>query len=129
MQLDGKEVYGKLLVIDLKNCDTRYFTRKYLQLYFDELCGRINMHQCEMHFWDDEGVPEELKQTEDHTTGISAVQFILTSNITVHTLSKLNKAFIDIFSCKDFDAHDAIFFTTQFFEGEVSQKPTILARV
>lgn len=120
--------YGKELILDIHNCDVATFTRHYIQLYFDELCGLIDMTQCKMHFWDDEDVPEELKQTEDHTTRISAVQFILTSNITIHTLSKLNKVFINIFSCKSFNHEEAEFFTQEFFEGKVV-KSTVIDRI
>ena len=63
------EGYGKELILDLHECDVSTFTRESIQNYFDELCKLIDMKQCEMHFWDDENVAEEDKQTSPHTTG------------------------------------------------------------
>lgn len=76
------------------------------------------MQRCELYFWDDLETPEEEKQTEEHTVGTSAVQFILTSNITIHTLDKLGKVFINIFSCKDFDS-DKVSGFTKWFGGKI----------
>jgi len=109
--------YGKELIIDLHKCDVSKFNRKDIEQYFIELCKLIDMERCDLHFWDDEGVPEEDKQTLPHTKGISAVQFILTSNITIHTLDLLENAYINIFSCKDFDFQTTLAFSKDFFGG------------
>lgn len=52
--------------------------------------------------------------------GYSAMQFIETSSITVHCDEVGNRAFIDIFSCKDFDEKKAVEFSTKFFEAQKS---------
>ena len=109
--------YGKELIIDLHDCDAAKFTRKSIKLFFQELCELIDMEACDLHFWDDVGVPEELKQTEAHTKGTSAIQFILTSNITIHTLDLLGNVYLNIFSCKDFDADKATEFSCLWFDG------------
>jgi S-adenosylmethionine decarboxylase len=112
--------YGKELIIDLHGCNVNTFNRKSLRKYFKEICKLIDMQRAKLVFWDDIGVPEDQKQTLPHTTGTSAVQFILTSNITVHTLDKLGNVYVNIFSCKDFDSNVALKFTRTFFEGKVS---------
>jgi len=119
------EYYGKELIIDLYNCDTMKFNRKSLKRYFKELCDLIDMQRCKLVFWDDVGVPEENKQTLPHTTGTSAVQFILTSNITIHTLDLMGNAYINIFSCKDFNSDSAENFTRKYFHAKVKQSITI----
>ena len=58
------------------------------------------MEKCEVHFWDDVGVPLEEQQTLPNTKGTSAVCFILTSTIVVHTLDLLRAVYVNIFSCK-----------------------------
>ena len=95
--------YGHELILDLHGCDVSTFTRASLDDYFEKLCKAIDMQKCERYFWDDLGVPEEQRQTSPHTQGTSAVQFILTSNITIHTLDLLGAVYINIFSCKAFD--------------------------
>ncbi len=113
-------MYGKELILDLHECDVKKMTRPYIREYFEQLCEKIDMKRCDLHFWDDEGVAEEDKQTSPHTTGVSAVQFILTSNITIHTLSLLKKVFINVFSCKEFDAPLVRIFSKEWFGGYIA---------
>ena len=115
------ENYGKELILDLHDCDCELFTREHISLYFRQLCVLIDMEACDLHFWDDVGVPEEEKQTNPKTKGTSAIQFILTSNITIHTLDLRSQVYVNIFSCKHFDAGVAELFTAQFFRGNVVQ--------
>jgi len=61
----------------------------------------------------------EEQQTEPHAVGTSAVCFILTSTIVIHTLDILEKVFVNIFSCKTFDPDVASKFTAEWFKGEV----------
>lgn len=110
--------YGFELIMDLHECDVSKFNRKSLENYFTELCNAINMKKCECYFWDDVGVPVEDRQTSPHTKGTSAVQFILTSSIVVHTLDLLEAAYINIFSCKSFDKNKAEKFTQIWFGAE-----------
>lgn len=111
--------YGKELILDLHNCNPQKFNRKELKRYFKELCILIDMHPTKLVWWDDVGVAENEKQTQAHTKGTSAVQFIITSSIVIHTLDILKSVYINIFSCKDFSAEVALKFTKDFFEGEV----------
>lgn len=80
------------------------------------------MVQCELHFWDDIGVPEDERQTSPHTQGTSAVQFILTSNITIHTLDQLGAVYLNIFSCKPFDANIACHVIRSHFSGTIANR-------
>lgn len=121
-------MYGLELILDLKDCDVNTFARDSIGIYFDELCKLINMGQGDRHFWDDEGLPPEECQTNPKTTGVSAVQFILTSTIVVHTLTKLGTAYVNIFSCKDFDTDIAEDFTRQWF-GAKECNATIVERL
>ena len=114
--------YGTELIIDLHRCDTGKFSRKELKRYCRELCAAIEMTPCKLVFWDDVGVPEKDKQSLPHTKGTSAVQFILTSNITIHTLDISGNAYINIFSCKNFDSRKAMKLTADFFGGKIVNK-------
>lgn len=62
-------------------------------------------------------MPPEEQQTEPHLKGTSAVQFIMTSNIVIHTLDLLKAVYINVFSCKEFDADVAREFTERWFKG------------
>ena len=119
--------YGYELVLDLHGCNPRRFNRKDIDDYFTELCQRIDMQKCEVHFWDDVGVQPEERQTYPHTKGTSAVCFILTSSIVIHTLDILKTVYVNIFSCKDFDPDLAAAFTRDWFEAATCE-PTFLTR-
>jgi len=107
--------YGYELILDLHGCDISTFNRASLRRYFAKLCKAIDMKRCEVYFWDDYGVPAKEKENLPHTKGTSAVQFILTSNITIHTLVLLKAAYINIFSCKQFDRKVAEQITKEWF--------------
>ena len=115
------ESYGKELILDLGDCDPSLFTRTEIRRFFTVLCSRINMEICDLHFWDDLDTPEEEKETEPHLKGTSAVQFIKTSNITIHTLDLLSAVYLNIFSCKDFDPTAAAAFCAQWFRGRITK--------
>ena len=113
------EIYGKELILDLHYCDPTTFNRKTIKKYFVELCDLIDMERCKLSWWDDHGLPPEECQTEPHLKGTTAVQFILTSNIVIHTLDLMGAVYVNIFSCKDFDPEVAAEFTAKWFKGKV----------
>ena len=118
-------VYGFELVLDLQGCNVELFNREYLDEYFTALCDLIKMEKCEVYFWDDLGVPEEEQQTLPYTKGTSAVCFILTSTIVIHTLDLLGAVFVNIFSCKSFDSDIAAEFTSNWFKASSHNKTFI----
>lgn len=110
-----RERYGQELILDLHDCDSDRFTRLAIEQFCEELCKLIEMERCDLHFWDDMGVPPEEQQTHPKTKGTSAVQFILTSTIVIHTLDLMKAAYVNIFSCKEFDTDAAAKFTATWF--------------
>lgn len=113
--------YGFELILDIHDADPSKFNRKDTRLFFKELCDLIGMQREDLHFWDYEGQPDEYTLAPDHLKGVSAIQFIKTSNITIHTLDVLKKIFINIFSCKRFDPDIARKFASDYFSGKVVQ--------
>ena len=89
--------YGKELILDLYGCDVSKFNREELKAYFKGLCKIIDMQPCLLTFWDDKWTwlwkliyfwDKTIQNAEEsHTKGTSAVQFILTSNVTIHPSS------------------------------------------
>jgi len=109
--------YGMELILDLHECDEKQFNRSSISEYFERLCVLIDMQREDLHFWDDEGLSEEDKQTSPHTQGTSAVQFILTSSIVIHALDQLKAVYINIFSCKEYDPKVAEKFSVEWFSA------------
>lgn len=122
------KAYGKELILDLHDCDTAKFNRESLSKFLVELCDDIlKMERCDLHFWDYQGDPEGYKAAPDHLAGTSAIQFITTSNVTIHTLDRIGSVYLNIFSCADFDYVDTIIFCKDFFKAH-KWHPRLLER-
>ena len=113
--------YGMELILDLRDCDTSLFRRKHLKRYINELCELIDMTQCKLTWWDYFWWPKIFRDPNPKTYGTSVVQFIMTSNITIHSLDKLGTVYLNIFSCKEFDFEKTVRFTQNWFKGEITQ--------
>ncbi len=113
------ESFGTEFIVDLHECTVENFTRESIAKFFVDLCVFIDMERCDLHFWDYEGYPDEYKDAPDHLKGISAVQFIKTSNITIHTLDVLKRVYLNVFSCKYFNHGKVRAFALNYFGGKV----------
>jgi S-adenosylmethionine decarboxylase len=114
--------YGLELVIDLKDCDLSDLSKEKLTRFFVELCKRIDMtRHGEPMFWED-------YSSTPHLNGISAIQFIETSDVVCHALPLLKAIYLNIFSCKEFDTDDALTFCKEFWNTS-SENHTVITRV
>ena len=107
------DTFGMEVVLDLYNCNpetTR--SKEKLQEYARKLCKVIEMTPY--------GAPyaERFGLNEAKTAGYSIVQLIETSSITGHFSEERNSAYINIFSCKEFDPKQAAEFSRKFFEAD-----------
>ena len=112
-------IYGKELILDMHNCNPKKFTRYQINKFFKKLCIEINMEACKVSWWDYKNYSKEYEKAPVHLKGTSAIQFISTSNITIHTLDVMERVYLNIFSCKEFNSLDAMIFCKEFFEGEI----------
>ena len=110
-------MYGKELIIDFYKCDKSCkFNREDIEDFLIQLCELVDMQREDLHFWDYLGVPkEDIPYDQPHLIGTSAVQFITTSDIVIHSLDILEECYINLFTCKPFDELKAIKFIVEFF--------------
>jgi len=114
--------YGQELIIDLHDANPQKFSRESIRDFCEEMCFDIlDVSPEVLHFWDDEGLPEDQKQTDPKKKGTTAIQFLLTSNITIHTLDTLKAVYINVFVCREFDSEGCFHFAREFFEARVAQ--------
>lgn len=108
-----KKIFGYELILDLYGCDKNVITsRKKLKEYVDSLCKLIKMKQFGKTL-----IPY-FGQKAAHTKGYSLVQLIETSSITGHFSDYWQTAYINIFSCKQYDHKKAEDFTRNFFKAK-----------
>ena len=124
----SQKAYGFELILDLHKCEVSTFNRKSLKGFFEKLCDAIGMEREDLHFWDYDGIPDKDLPSEAHLLGTSAVQFIKTSNVVVHTLDLLEAVYVNIFSCKEYDAGIAEQITREWF-GAKECKTHFLERI
>ncbi len=106
-------MWGKHLIIDMSAGDkSAVRSGPVIAEFVRELVDAIGMKAY--------GGPV-LKHFAEHVpeaAGYSLVQLIETSAITGHFCDKSGDAYIDIFSCKDFDAAVAVSVVERFFKPE-----------
>ena len=110
--------WGQLTAIDLHKCRSDLLTSaSVLSDFCKEICKEIGMVRY--------GEPIIKRFGEGDLEGYSAMQFIHTSTVVVHLDEFAGRAFIDIFSCKEFDAENAVNFSKNFFGAENVKSSTI----
>ena len=111
--------WGKSLAIDLHGCSDKQLTDAAgLKAFIGDLVKAVDMIAHGECIIDRFGIGD-LK-------GYSAMQFIETSSITVHLDEKGKRAFIDIFSCKDFDTEKAKKLSKEYFGAKTIKSTTLL---
>ncbi len=112
-------LYGYSSILDVVECDPSTFTRASIEEFLVTLCKAIDMEREDLHFWDYKGDPEGYAAAPAHLRGTSAVQFIKTSSIVIHTLDDLKVVFIDLFSCKRYEPYTVNAVVESHFKGRV----------
>ncbi len=118
--------YGKELIVDLYGCDASLFTRTSIRLFWLGLCKLTAMQPEDFHFWDYEGYPEEEAEAPIHLRGTSGIQFITTSNITIHTIDLAEECLINLFTCKEFKQYEALSYMKDWFRAKSADSVCIL---
>ena len=116
------EKYGMELIIDLHGCDTVKMQKENIDVFFAELCSLSDMTPVGTpKYWIENSNNPKLK-------GLSGIQFIKTSSILIHTLDLTRSAYINFFSCKDFNVSDVLAYIEEFFNCS-SIEHTLINRI
>lgn len=114
-------LFGMELILNVYDCSLEVISSaKKLKEYAQTLCKVIDMIPY--------GKPlvPYFGEKELHTKGYSLVQLIETSSITGHFSEYYKTAYINIFSCKDFDPKKAAEFTKEFFQAKKVTKKFVI---
>ncbi len=111
LSVESPKPWGQSVCIDCYDCDAASIRdADKIKLFSQQLVEHIQMKAfgpCHVvHFGQDARV-----------AGFSMFQLIETSCISAHFSNQSQAAYIDIFSCKDFDANAAAKFCKQFFQA------------
>ena len=112
-----REDYGQEAIIDLHDVDKDLFDTKIIRKFVEELCDSINMRRGPIYVWGNDKSLGTMHNPK--ADGISCVQFLYSSSISIHALDELRKIYINIFSCENFDAEKVKEFTLETFGGNI----------
>lgn len=108
-----KEVFGPHVTIDLKGCPKNVLSN--YNLHFDFLKSLPTLIQMtpitQPYVFPYSGLVPEDK-------GITGIVIIAESHISIHSFEEKGFAFIDIFSCKEFDVDKAVKIIIDTFKPE-----------
>lgn len=108
------KAWGKSISLDLYNCDLEKISNpEIIVAYVAQVIKEIKMVA--------HGPCHIERFGAGSLEGYSALQFIETSSITIHCDEPERRAFIDIFSCKDFDVDHAEEFSKNYFGADASR--------
>jgi len=115
--------WGLLASLDLFGCNARISDGNAIKQYIVDLCDNvIHMKRygpCHLELFGEAGTP---------LAGYSAFQFIETSCVSGHFSDSDHSAYIDVFSCADFEPEAVKKFTMEYF-GARDCKMTITPRL
>ena len=126
IEIDRHKDYGQELILDIHDVARGRVHAKGIKKFAADLCDEIGMSKGPSFVWGTDSDKDEWKDPK--ADGISCVQFLHSSSITIHAIDLLNRVFINIFSCKSFDAEKAKAFTMEHFGGKISSEHNIVRK-
>ena len=117
-------MYGREVILDVYDANSALFTRSHIESYFVKLCDALRLERADLHFWDYDD-PEERAAAPAHLKGVSAIQFVTTSSVVIHTLDETRQVLVNVFGCGEIDASVVERITIEYFGGHVANMQSI----
>jgi S-adenosylmethionine/arginine decarboxylase-like enzyme len=118
-----KEFYGTSLLLSFHDVPANVFKNEFIKPFLEALVDSINMTKGPYFEWGSD--KNENDNPHPKAEGISAVQFLEESAVVGHFLDEIEKVYLDIFSCKEFDTYEAIIFCQKKLGGKLVQHQVI----
>lgn len=118
--VNGQRHYGRHVMVDAALCNDRLLELDEINDFVAALVKRIDMVAF--------GDIVSARFGGGIEIGISAVQLIETSCISLHTNDAARDLYLDVFSCKDFKVGDVVDVVTEYFAPESMNVRDLLRR-
>lgn len=118
--VDGVQHYGKHVVLTAGACNDELLSKEQIADFCRDMVKRIDMVAF--------GEPFVERFGEGDEVGISAVQLIMTSAITIHTNDAARDMYLDVFSCKDFEAETVVTCVDDWFSPKTVEHQLLLRK-
>lgn len=107
-EVHRKDPWGYELQVDIGGCNNNILDPEMIKKFVIGLCDRINMERYKE--------PAIIYFELGDNSGYSLTQIIYTSLISAHFVDSTMEGFLNIFSCKTYDAQVVIQYIIDFFE-------------
>ena len=109
--MSALRTWGKHLILDAAGCSPkRIGSAVVIKNFTNELVRRIDMTAY--------GDPQIVMFGTGNKKGYTLIQLIETSNIAAHFVEENNTMYLDVFSCKDFDAEIVKGLVHEYFHAQ-----------
>ena len=117
----GDDVFGQELILNLYECDPKKISDgEHIRQFVIELCDEV----IEMKRYGEALIPH-FGHDNPITSGYSLVQLIETSCVSAHFSEYKKSVYLNIFSCKWFDAAKAAKFSGEWFGAKKIERRLI----
>lgn len=103
------QIWGYECILDCADCNERILSKESIETFLKELVELIDMKAY------GDPLVVHFAEHDPSKAGFTAVQLIETSSITGHFVDETRTAWLNVFSCKDFDAKTVANFVKEFF--------------
>jgi len=109
--MSALRTWGKHLILDASGCSAkRIGSSTVIKNFTNDLVKRIDMKAY--------GEPQIVMFGTGNKKGYTLIQLIETSNIAGHFVEENNTMYLDVFSCKDFDAEIVKELVGEYFDAK-----------
>ena len=109
--MSALRTWGKHLILDASGCSPkRIRSSTVIKNFTNDLVKRIDMKAY--------GEPQIVMFGTGNKKGYTLIQLIETSNIAGHFVEENNTMYLDVFSCKDFDAEIVKELVHEYFDAK-----------
>lgn len=116
----GVRYYGRHLILSASGCNDALLDKARIATFLGETARRIDMVTFGEPFVERFGGGIEV--------GISGVQLIETSAISLHTNDGARDLYLDVFSCKDFASATVVAYVQECFAPDTIEHQVILRK-
>jgi len=117
--MSALRTWGKHLILDAAGCSPkRIGSSIVIKNFTNELVRRIDMKAY--------GEPQIVMFGTGNKKGYTLIQLIETSNIAGHFVEENNTMYLDVFSCKDFDAEIVKELVSEYFDAQTFSSRVLL---
>ena len=120
LELHGEKYYGKHLMLTCEGCNDALLDTEIMANFLKQLADDIDMIRY--------GEPIVARFGDGIQVGISAVQLITTSALTVHTNDAARDLYLDVFSCKWFDEKTVFSKVESFYQPQSIMHQIVLRK-